>query len=396
MLVYLSIPFILLLAAMALMPFIHRHWWEHHYGKVSITLAAVVGGYYLFFAASPRAWLHSMGDYLSFIVLLGSLYIVSGGIVIGVGRKATPLANSILLLFGAIISNIFGTTGASMLLIRPFLRMNKEHLRPYHVIFFIFIISNAGGLLTPIGDPPLFLGYLRGVPFWWNVQNCRWVWMFVIGILLAVFLVLDALDHKRQERKTAEDPGPAVHIVGIHNFLFIAVVVWAVFQRPIWRETIMVLATVASWLLTSKLIYQRNEFTFGPITEVVLLFFGIFATMVPLLQLLEQHASLIAPATPGQYYFFTGGLSAVLDNAPTYLVFFELAGKSLDRYLLAISLGSVLFGAMTYIGNGPNFMVKSIAESSGMKMPGFIGYIVGYSLPILGPLYVLVWLIFLR
>src|SRR5688572_2941154 len=230
-LLYLSIPFVLLLLAIALMPFIHRHWWEHNYGKVSIALAAIVAVYYLGFANTPQPWIHSMVDYLSFIILLGALYLVSGGIVIGVGRRATPLANCILLLFGAVFANVLGTTGASMLLIRPYLRMNRSQFRPYHVVFFIFIVSNAGGLLTPIGDPPLFLGYLKGVPFWWNWQNTKWAWVFVVGVLLAVFFVFEALDHRKTERKHADDdPGPAVHIVGVHNFLFIGVVVWAVFQ----------------------------------------------------------------------------------------------------------------------------------------------------------------------
>ncbi len=432
MLLFVSIPFVLLLAAIALMPFIHRHWWEHHYGKVSVALAAIVGAYYLFAAASAGPWVHSMVDYVSFIVLLGSLYVVSGGIVIGVGRKATPLANSILLLFGAVMSNVLGTTGASMLLIRPFLRMNQAHLRPYHVVFFIFIVSNAGGLLTPIGDPPLFLGYLRGVPFWWNLNNSRWVWVLVIGLLLAVFFVLDALDHKRGARKHPDDPGPAVHIVGIHNFLFIGLIVWGVSQmgfaevigvmhreglnvklmgRLIFsRELVMLMAAGASLVLTRRPIYERNAFSWGPIREVALLFFGLFSTMPPALQVLGEHAGLIAPTTPGQYYFATGELSAVLDNAPTYLAFLELelgrveqgkmalllADPRFNKSLLAISLGAVLFGGMTYIGNGPNFMVKAIAEASGAKTPGFVGYVVGYSLPILCPIYLLVWLVFLR
>lgn len=395
MLLYLSIPFITLLAAIALMPFIHRRWWERYYWAVSIILGVIVGGYYLI-TPQRQLWLHSIADYLGFMILLGSLYIVSGGIVIEVGRAATPLANTLLLLAGAVISNIFGTTGASMLLIRPLLRMNQQRLRAYHVVFFIFIVSNTGGLLTPIGDPPLFLGYLRGVPFWWNLQNCHWVWILVVGVLLAIFFLLDALNHRRQPRPQGEDAGPPLRIMGIGNFLFIAAIVWAVFQRPLWRESIMVLACGASWLTTPRSIHQRNAFTWKPIVEVALLFLGIFATMVPLLELLRQRAGQLAPRSSGQYYFLTGGLSAVLDNAPTYLVFLELAGKSRAEYLLAISLASVLFGALTYIGNGPNFMVKSIADSAGVKMPNFIGYIVLYSLPILLPLYVLVWVIFLR
>jgi Na+/H+ antiporter NhaD/arsenite permease-like protein len=366
------------------------------------------------------------------VIFLGSLYVVSGGILISVGRKATPLTNCILLLFGAIISNVFGTTGASMLLIRPFLRMNQARLRPYHVVFFIFIVSNAGGMLTPIGDPPLFLGFLRGVPFWWNLQQSRWVWVFVIGVLLAVFFVFDARNRARDEPRQPEDAGPPVGIGGIHNLLFIAVIVAAVFRIGVGdaisrldregfstggfirlvfcREMLMLLAIGGSRLLTAKSLYLRNAFSYEPIKEVAILFFGLFSTMVPALQWLDEHAQHIAPRTPGQYYFTTGSLSAVLDNAPTYLAFFELelaeaprehlshvlADPLANRKLLAIALGAVLFGAMTYVGNGPNFMVKSLADSTGAPTPHFVQYILVYSLPILLPLYVLVWWIFLR
>ena len=418
------IPFALLLVAIALMPLVHRHWWEKNYGKISLALAAMVGVLYLFLARSAGPWIHTMVDYLSFVILLGSLYIVSGGIVINVGSRATPLNNCILLLFGALISNIFGTTGASMLLIRPFLRMNEKHLRPYHVAFFIFIVSNAGGMLTPVGDPPLFLGFLRGVPFWWNFQHARWAFLLVIGALLAVFFLLDTLDHAKEMRHHANDPGPAVHIVGIHNFLFIALIMVAVFQPGfadliaskkflrliICREALMLAAAAASRLLTGQVIYQRNAFSYDPIKEVAILFFGLFSTMAPALQWLGENAQRMAPRTPGQYYFTTGSLSAILDSAPSYLAFYELelgktsreqvpaalADPQINRNLLAIAVGAVLFGAITYIGNGPNFMVKSIADSTGAPTPDFVRYMLRYSLPILGPLYLLVWWIFLR
>jgi Na+/H+ antiporter NhaD/arsenite permease-like protein len=373
-----------------------------------------------------------MVEYLSFIIMLGSPYAVSGGIVITVGRGATPLTNCVLLLFGAVISNVFGTTGASMLLIRPFLRMNQAHLRPYHVVFFIFIVSNAGGMLTPIGDPPLFLGYLRGVPFWWNLEHGRWVWVLVMGALLGVFFAFDSRGRTSDERHHEKDPGPAVHIVGIQNFLLIAVIVAAVFQigfgdlistmyrdgistKPmlrliVCREMLMLMAVGASKLLTGKVIYQRNAFAWGPIKEGAILFFGLFSTMVPALQWLGENAQRMAPRTAGQYFFTTGGLSAVLDNAPTYLAFFELelgrvpreemaralTNPQANHKLLAIALGAVLFGAMTYIGNGPNFMVKSIADSEGARTPDFVRYMLLYGLPILGPLYLGVWWVFLR
>jgi len=277
------IPFALLLVAIALMPLVHRHWWEKNYGKISIALAAMVAVYYLLWAHSIGPWIHNMVDYVSFIILLGSLYVVSGGIVITVGRQATPLTNCILLLFGAIISNVFGTTGASMLLIRPFLRMNQARLKAYHVVFFIFIVSNCGGMLTPVGDPPLFLGFLRGVPFWWNLEHGRWAWFFVTGALLAIFFIFESRNRAAQEHHHDKDPGPPVHIIGIQNFLFIAVIVAAVFQigvgdaisslhrdgfsvsgltRLIFcRETLMLLAAGASRLLTGDVIYQRNAFS---------------------------------------------------------------------------------------------------------------------------------------
>ena len=225
-----AIPFVLLLACIALMPFINKHFWEHHYAKVAIGLAALPAFYYLAILRQPSPWLGAMEEYISFIVLLSSLFIISGGIVIRVNRKASPLANATLLLIGAIVANIFGTTGASMLLIRPFLRMNRGHLKPYHVVFFIFIVSNCGGLLTPIGDPPLFLGYLEGIPFRWTLDHLWVLWSFVIAALLATFFVIDTIDHAGQARAAADDEGPQVHILGIQNFVFISAVLFAVFR----------------------------------------------------------------------------------------------------------------------------------------------------------------------
>lgn len=427
-----------------------------------------------------------MEEYISFIVLLSSLFIISGGIVIRVNRKASPLANATLLLIGAIVANIFGTTGASMLLIRPFLRMNRGHLKPYHVVFFIFIVSNCGGLLTPIGDPPLFLGYLEGIPFRWTLDHLWVLWSFVIAALLATFFVIDTIDHAGQARAAADDEGPQVHILGIQNFVFISAVLFAVFRPGFFdlierfstqgfsfpdalsvlasREVLMVAAALASRRATSPKIYHHNEFSYAPIREVAILFVGIFSTMAPALGWLEQNASHLRVKTPGEFYFTSGSLSSVLDNAPTYLTFlkmqlgrldpsevdqakaiidqmhdsrrtdlpppgtvppnvaaaldsmvtnhrdaivdgsftrdqiqvaFLLGIPSLNAFIVAISAGSVLFGACTYIGNGPNFMVKSIAEASGAKTPGFLGYILCYTLPILLPIYVALWMIFL-
>jgi Na+/H+ antiporter NhaD/arsenite permease-like protein len=483
------VPFVVLLGSIALGPLINAHWWEHHYHYFAIGLGLVTAVYYLFFHGDSHPWFHAIIEYVSFIVLLASLYIVSGGIVIHVGSRATPQANTALLLVGAVAANVFGTTGASMLLIRPFIRMNKGHIKPYHVVFFIFIVSNLGGALTPIGDPPLFLGYLQGIPFLWTLQHLWPLWVVAVGALLVVFFVIDTLDHRKAERVHHEDdPGSVVKITGFVNFILIGMILVGVFRPSVFeywslimagqatrmdypailisREVLMVAAAVISFRTTPKIIHERNQFTWGPIREVAIIFIGIFSTMVPALAWLETNASkgdnAIPLKTPGQYYYATGVLSSVLDNAPTYLVFlttrlsmldqehvdqaqaevarmtrdkslgfdpdglpedvakavaelvhdhpdhilsgqvkrrevelaFLLGNAALNAFIVAVSAGAVFFGAATYIGNGPNFMVKSIAESSGVKMPSFFGYILRYTLPVLVPILVLVWVIF--
>jgi Na+/H+ antiporter NhaD/arsenite permease-like protein len=480
-----TLPFVGLLACIALMPFVARHWWERNYRRVSVGLAVLVGAYYVFYRHTPGDWLKEMQEYVSFMVLLGSLFVVSGGIAIRINRLATPLANATLLLIGAVVANIFGTTGAAMLLIRPYLRMNRAHIKKYHVVFFIFIIANVGGSLTPIGDPPLFLGYLKGVPFWWVMEHMKLPWLLAVCLLVATFTVIDTLDHKREEREHDGDPGPQVHILGIHNFLFIGVIVWGVFRPSFFdaggdmltlgvtpvrffdfvfsRELLMLAAAFASRRLTQKSVYTTNDFTFGPIKEVAVLFVGIFSTMVPALGWLEHNAKDLHIHSPGQFYYASGALSSVLDNAPTYVTFlqtrlaeidksdidqaqavlakmkgqefltfdpktlrteqaaaavgsmikyheddvrrgtigrdqlevsFLLGLPSMSLFIVAISAGSVFWGACTYIGNGPNFMVKSIADASGVKTPGFLEYIYRYTLPILIPIYVVVWAVF--
>jgi Na+/H+ antiporter NhaD/arsenite permease-like protein len=480
------LPFALMLGCIALMPFINKHWWEKHYLKVSLALAIVGALYYFIWAPSVWPWVAYMQEYVSFIVLLASLYIVSGGILIRITRKATPLANCVLLLIGGIAANIFGTTGASMLLIRPYIRMNRGHIKPFHIVFFIFIVSNVGGALTPIGDPPLFLGYLHGVPFWWVLEHCRPMWLTAIAILLVIFFIIDTIEHGKFERRAEEDTGPAVGILGIHNFVFILLILVGVFQDGFFeviarmhergvsamligklfisREILMLLAAALSIRFTTEEIHQKNDFNYGAIKEVAILFIGIFSTMVPALTYLNQNVDRFPLHKPGSYYFSSGALSSVLDNAPTYLTFLEMRLGALDQnkvdqafaelqsmsakrtldvrpdleprdvhqvvaavvrydpdeilngtvsrehtktgflvgipalnaFLVAISLGSVFFGACTYIGNGPNFMVKSIAESAGATTPSFIGYVVKFVLPILLPTYILIWLIFLR
>jgi Na+/H+ antiporter NhaD/arsenite permease-like protein len=467
-------PFVLLLAAIAIMPFAARHWWEHNYARVSIALAALVAIYYFWRVQHGAGNLaRALAEYISFIFLLGSLFVVSGGILIRVRARATPLANTMMLLAGAILANIFGTTGASMLLIRPYLRMNKGHLHAYHVVFFIFVVANAGGSLTPIGDPPLFLGYLLGVPFFWVFEHCWPIWVLAVGALLGVFFTLDTIVHRNQRRHPydGDDFGPAISFYGGANVLFIAIILAGVigFDAP-WRELFMAAAVLASLAITPRRVHVENRFNYAPIREVALLFVGIFVTMLPALNYLHhmgRSGEKRLLQTPGQYYFTCGGLSSVLDNAPTYLTFLktELGGldddlvsravtivkrpgieitsddlKGLDalrqdelraavdalvkyhgdrvatgaldeseirvgfllghpllnKLLIAISMGAVLFGACTYIGNGPNFMVKSIAEHAGAPTPGFFGYIVMYTLPILLPILIVIWLVFLR
>jgi len=397
------LPFALLLGSIAAMPFIARHFWERNYPWVSIGLAGVVAAYYLLAVPDGYRWLSkSMGEYISFICLLGSLFIVSGGILIRVRRRATPGVNVGLLLAGAILANVVGTTGASMLLIRPFLRINKGHIRPFHVVFFIFVVSNLGGALTPIGDPPLFLGYLKGVPFWWVLEHCWPMWCVANGSLLAVFFVADTLAQRKQQRADpdAADAGPAVSVFGAANGVFLAMILAGVFMPSPYREGMMVLSACGSLWSTQRRIHVENVFNFAPIREVALLFVGIFGTMVPALNFLERHAGDGAMkeflSSPGAYYFACGGLSSVLDNAPTYMTFYQVHGGGLDLQLVAMSLGSVFFGAMTYIGNGPNFMVKSIADHAGVKTPSFFGYVARFALPVLLPVLILVWGLFLR
>jgi Na+/H+ antiporter NhaD/arsenite permease-like protein len=360
----------------------------------------------------------TMHEYLSFIILIGSLFVVSGGIHIQLRGKSTPLSNLVLLAFGAVISNIVGTTGASMLLIRPYIRVNKFRMKPFHIVFFIFIVSNVGGALTPIGDPPLFLGYLKGIPFFWVAANTWTIWGVALVLLLGIFYVVDyrSFHHaSRSAQKDALEHGEQGAFDGLSNLGFLMMILIGVFiERPLGaRECIMLAAAVGSYATTNKKIHKKNDFNFTPIKEVGILFLGIFATMMPALDWLSANAQSLGVTTPGQYYWASGVLSSFLDNAPTYLNFltasFGLVGLNIDiasdvqifilqygRYIQAVSIGAVFFGACTYIGNGPNFMVKSIAEASGVGMPSFFGYIIRYTLPVLIPVYTLVWIIFFR
>ncbi|OGW82123.1 MAG: sodium:proton antiporter [Omnitrophica bacterium RIFCSPHIGHO2_02_FULL_51_18] len=408
-----TLPFAALLASIALFPLLNKHWWDKNYPWVSLGLGAVVVFHILFQLKNPEMLLGTAHEYFSFIALIGSLFIVAGGIHINVKGEATPPANCVFLLIGSLLSNFLGTTGASMVMIRPWIRMNKYRLTAFHIVFFIFLVSNVGGALTPIGDPPLFLGYLKGIPFFWVLENVFFIWLAVILALLGIFFVMDSLNYKKAPRAIrAKETGRGEEwkFMGIHNVFFLLMIIGAVFiHEPIFlREALMILAAILSYKTTSKQVHESNDFNFGPIKEVAILFMGIFATMTPALEWLEHHADKIGIHSPGQFFWGSGILSGVLDNAPTYLSFLSAAiglfghasVESLLRdhghYVKAISVASVFFGAMTYIGNGPNFLVKSIADQAKIKTPSFLGYVFKYSLPILLPIFACIWYFFFR
>jgi len=430
------IPFVVLLLMIATGPLFYEHFWHKNYPIISVILAVIVTSYYLFVMHNFHQPVHHLFEYIQFIALLASLYIASGGIMINVDRAATPMANVALLAAGAVISNLIGTTGASMLLIRPFIRLNRYRIKPYHIVFFIFTVSNIGGSLTPIGDPPLFLGFLKGVPFFWTLWHNIVPWVFGIIVLLIIFYFFDK-QNKSNYNLEEEIPeySNKLSLIGSRNFLWLLVVIISVFLDPNvleWvpaieyhgtkfsfiREIIMFSVAYFSFKYADKKAIEGNEFNFEPIREVAFIFIGIFGTMMPALELVGNFASSpqgVKMISPNTLYWGTGALSGFLDNAPTYLNFLAAAmaskGASINNIsevvnyarggfpnsvlsLKAISIAAVFFGAMTYIGNGPNFMVKSIAEQVGIKMPSFFGYIVRYSIPILLPLFVIVWLIF--
>ena len=460
---WMILPFGLLLATIALAPLFFPRWWGKHYPKVAYVLGASTLLYYLVGLQAYQRVQHTAIEYVQFIALIGSLFVVAGGIHITVKGEATPLANVVYLLIGAVVSNVLGTTGASMLMIRPWIRMNRYRITAHHVVFFIFIVSNVGGCLTPIGDPPLFLGYLKGIPFWWVAEHCWRIWLVGLGILLALFYVVDYRNYlKAPPRVRAElaEPSDEWRFAGLPNLFFLAMILFAVFitEPAFLREGLMLLAAIGSYLTTSKPVHKANHFNFHPIQEVAILFAGIFATMMPALDWLQANASKMGQPSPAFFYWGSGIISSALDNAPTYLAFlsailgafvdetiisqvqhlvqnggvdlatvaqpiqetylalykyhgehlvsknismeeikiaFLLGNASLNHYILAISIGAVFFGANTYIGNGPNFMVRSIAEGRGVKMPSFGGYML-YSGAILIPVFVLVTLVFFR
>jgi Na+/H+ antiporter NhaD/arsenite permease-like protein len=437
-------PFVALLLCIALFPLVAPHWWESNRNKgLVVAILAVPLAAYLV-AAWGDAGIHELEEkakeYVSFIVLLGSLFIISGGIYLHGSLSGTPLGNTGLLALGGLLANLIGTTGASMLLIRPLLRANESRVRKSHiVIFFIFIVSNCAGLLTPLGDPPLFLGFLKGVPFEWTL-NLWLPWLLVNGLLLVTFHVWDeiVLGKEERDRPGSQFEEAMVHqplkLHGGHNFIFLAGVVATIYAsgrglgnsgQP-WpfgvQEGMMVLLTVLAYFVTHQDHRTNNRFAFGPIVEVAVLFAGIFVTMAPALLILNAWGNgdrqvlgmPLALSEPWQFFWATGLLSSFLDNAPTYLTMaatacglqdvmvegryletFLARGPEAQRLLAAISCGAVFMGANTYIGNGPNFMVRAIAESHGVKMPSFFGYML-YSGAILVPIFVLATAVFFR
>jgi len=380
-------------------------------------------------------------DYIPFIILLWSLFTIGGGIVVSGTLRGTPRGNVIMLLIGTFLASWVGTTGASMIMIRPILRANRDRTRRAHIVcFFIFLVANIGGSLTPLGDPPLFLGFLHNVPFFWVTVHLLPQLLFTSAILLFIFFVLDTYHYRKEERSQVSEERERLRIKGAYNFLFLAGVVGAIILSGYWqtgainvlgvpvyvsdlvRELIIIVLGLLSWYLTPKPLREANDFSWGPILEVAKLFAGIFITIIPALAILRagMHGAMSGLIsviqTPAHYFWATGILSSFLDNAPTYLTFFNMslgrlglteavipaalaagaatANPQFILDLLAISLGAVYMGANTYIGNAPNFMVKSIAEEAGVKMPSFFGYILKYSLPILIPVFFLVDFIF--
>ena len=343
---WLMIPFGVLLTLIALAPLCFAGWWGRHYPKVAIGLAIVVVACYLSAGGGHRVT--EVGfDYARFIILIGSLFVVAGGIHISVKGEATPRENVLFLLIGALVANLLGTTGASMLLIRPWIRMNKYRVTGHHIVFFIFVVSNVGGCLTPVGDPPLYLGYLKGIPFWWVTRHCLLPWACGVGILLAMFYAVDSRNYLRapkRVRSALAEPHDHWRFEGTWNLGFLALILVAAFvERPAFlREVLMIAAALGSWFTTPKSIHHANDFNLHPLKEVAILFVGIFATMMPALDWLQTHAGRFGTLTPSFFYFGSGSLSSVLDNAPTYLAFLNtIFGASVDHETVRQVLQSV-------------------------------------------------------
>ena len=405
--VYAVAPFVAMLLAIAVCPLWAPHWWESNRNKLVVASGLglpVVGVYAL---RHPHVLLETAEEYVSFILLLTALYVIAGGVRLSGDLEATPLVNTTFLATGSVLASFLGTTGASMLLIRPVLQTNRQRTHVTHtVIFFIFLVSNIGGLLTPLGDPPLFLGYLEGVPFAWTFRLLPH-WLFTVAVLLLAYFVWDAVAYGWEPARALvrdEAQRRPLRLQGTLNFVWLAGVVLGVaFLHAPWREALILALTGLSLWQTPREVYRANEFTPHPMIEVAVLFFGIFLTMIPALELLRTRGGELGVHDPWQFFWATGALSSFLDNAPTYLVFLALAQSLALAHevvgvphatLAAISVGAVFMGANTYIGNAPNFMVKAIAEATRVRMPSFFGYML-FSGGILLPVFALVtWLFF--
>lgn len=429
--VYSMIPFILMLGAIAVMPLAAGHFWEHNKNKliVALVLGIPTAIWLLGFGFSHELYHTIVFDYIPFIILLGSLFIITGGIFVEGNIESKPIINSTMLAIGAVIASLMGTTGAAMLLIRPLLHTNKRRQFKVHtVLFFIAIVANCGGLLTPLGDPPLFMMYLRGAEFTWFL-NLLPEWFIVNFALILIYFIVDThfwkkeTDDVKQREQTLIKP---IKIEGKFNFVWLLGVVLAVaFINPntmdflkqnhyysFLREGVIILMAYASMKFTPRMTRVSNSFTWEPIVEVAYLFLGIFITMVPCLLYLEQNAEALGVTSPILVYYFTGGLSSFLDNTPTAVTFYSLV-KGLavqdpsimlnttiiagipEVFMKAICVAAVFFGSMTYIGNGPNFMVKAIAESQNVKMPDFFSYMFKFSIIVLLPLFILMQILFI-
>jgi Na+/H+ antiporter NhaD/arsenite permease-like protein len=432
-----ALPFLGILLSIALFPLLASHAWEHHQGKIAAMWAVLLLGP-MAVAFGPATAVGALAhttflEYIPFILLLVALFTVAGGIVIRGNIHGSPKTNTVLLLVGAVLASLIGTTGASMVLIRPVMRANDDRQHNVHVIvFFIFLVSNIGGSLTPLGDPPLFLGFLRGVEFFWTTQHLIEETLFVGGLVLAAFFLLDTVIYRREGR-VRPDPTPdnPVRVTGGINFLLLGAIIAAILMSatvdlgavsvlgvPValenaLRDLVMIAVTLVSLVLTPRANRKENGFTWGPILEVAKLFAGIFVTIIPVLSILAAgRDGAFAPlvelvsnpdGSPNNaaYFWLTGGLSSFLDNAPTYLVFFQLAGGDPQQLmtagaatLAAISLGAVFMGANTYIGNAPNFMVYAIARGGGVRMPSFFGYML-WSGAVLIPAFLLTTAVFI-
>ncbi len=437
---YSCIPFACMLLSIALLPLVAGTFWHHHFGKISAFWAACLAVPFIVAYKGLAVYeiLHIiLADYLPFIILLWALFTVSGGVLLKGTLRGTPAVNTVIILIGTLLASWMGTTGAAMLLIRPFIRANAHRKnKTFMVVFFIFLVANVGGALTPLGDPPLFLGFLHGVSFFWTFKIMPHM-LLTSGMLVVIYFFLDAFYYRREDIGPPPDDEEKVplRLVGIYNFIFLGGIVGAVLMSGIldlgevstfgvhralqdWlRDGLLILLGIASLVATPRPLREENEFSWFPIVEVAYLFIGIFITMIPCLLLLKAGSNgafaflINAVQEPWHYFWVTGVLSAFLDNAPTYLTFFNTALGSFYAgmaesqsvpllmtdnaiYLMAVSSGAVFFGACSYIGNAPNFMVRSIATEAGVEMPSFFGYILKYSLVFLIPTFVVVSVIF--